>query len=150
MWPYVPEICFGMFRERLTIILGYPTILAMALWALPAQAMTAEELETACREVDIITAAEAEARLSPLVFMKSYANAQRCLGFVDGFISGVAVAQVIDPEAVSFCQPKKGLSIDQARRIFLKYIAAHPEDLHWTAQTILTVALTEVFPCKRP
>ncbi len=23
MWPYVPEICFGMFRERLTIILGY-------------------------------------------------------------------------------------------------------------------------------
>ena len=139
-----------MFRERLTIILGYPMILAMALWALPAQAMTAEELETACREVDIITAAEAEARLSPLVFMKSYANGQRCLGFVDGFISGVAVAQVIDAEAVSFCQPKKGLSIDQARRIFLKYIAAHPEDLHWTAQTILTVALTEVFPCKRP
>ena len=139
-----------MFHERLTIILGYPTILAMALWALPAQAMTAEKLETACREVDVITAPEAEARLPPFAFMRSYATAQRCLGFVDGFMSAVAVAQVSNPKAVSFCQPKKGISIDQARRIFLKYIAAHPEDLHWTAQAILTVALTEVFPCKRP
>ena len=139
-----------MFRERLTIILGYPTILAMALWALPAQAMTAEELETACRKVDVITAPDADARLPPLVFMKSYADGQWCLGFVDGFMSAVAVAQLIDPKAMSFCQPKKGISLDQARRIFLKYIAAHPEDLHWTAQTILTVALTEVFPCKRP
>lgn len=82
--------------------------------------------------------------------MKSYAAAQRCSGFVDGFMSAVAVAQLIDPKAMSFCQPKKGISLDQARRIFLKYIAAHPEDLHWTAQTILTVVLTEVFPCKRP
>lgn len=84
----------------------------MALWALPAQAMTAEELETACREVDVITAAESDARLPPLVFMKSNAAAQRCLGFVDGFMSAVGVTQVIDPKAVSFCQPKKGVSID--------------------------------------
>ena len=50
-------------------------------------------------------------------------------------------------KAMPFCQPKEGITIDQARRIFLKYIAAHPEDLHWTAQTILAVALNEIFPC---
>ncbi len=121
--------------------------LAVTLWTLPAQAMTAEELEAACRKVDVITASRSASDLAHLEFAETYATAQRCLGFVDGFMSAAAVAQVINRKGMPFCQPKEGISIDQARRIFLKYIAAHPEDLHWTAQTILAVALSEAFPC---
>ena len=122
----------------------------VTLWALPAQAMTAEELETACRKVDVITASRSASDLVPLEFMETYATAQRCSGFVDGFMSAASVAQTIKRKAMPFCQPKEGISIDQARRIFLKYIATHPEDLNWTAQTILAVELREVFPCDRP
>lgn len=113
-----------------------------------ARAMTAEELETTCRKVDVLTKSDSD--LVPFEFMKAYATTQRCLGFVEGFMSAVGVAQVLNPKAMPFCQPKKGISLDQARRIFLKYIAGHPEDMHVTAQTILTVALREVFPCDRP
>ena len=122
----------------------------VTLWALPAQDMTAEELEAACRKVDVLTAPQAASDLAPLEFMKTYATAQCCTGFVDGFMSAAAVAQTTKRKAMPFCQPKEGISVDQTRRIFLKYIAAHPEDLNWTAQTILSVALREVFPCDRP
>ncbi len=124
--------------------------LAMILWASPAHAMTAEELETTCRKVDVITTLRSDSDLAPFEFMKACATTQHCLGFVDGFMSAASVAQVTNRKAMPFCQPKEGISVDQARRIFLKYIAGHPEDLHWTAQTILAVALSEVFPCDRP
>ena len=124
--------------------------LAVTLWTLPAQAMTAEELAGACQKVDVITASRSASDLAPFEFMAIYATAQHCLGFVDGFMSAASVAQAINLKAMPFCQPKEGISIDQARRIFLKYIAAHPEDLHSTAQLILAVALREAFPCDRP
>ena len=116
----------------------------------PATVHHAEELETTCRKIDVITTPRSDSDLVPFEFMKAYATAQRCVGFLDGFMSAAGVAQVINRKAMTFCQPKEGISIDQTRRIFLKYITGHPEDLHWTAQTILVVALREVFPCDRP
>ena len=43
---------------------------------------------------------------------------------------------------------KGGLSVDQARDIFLKYSQQHPQRLRERASTLLFTALSEALPCK--
>lgn len=124
--------------------------LILLAWLTPAMAMTAEELETYCKNVDVITADRANPNLRPIEFMEAYSTSQRCIGFVDGFLSASAVAQFINRTSMTFCQPQGGISIDQARRIYLRRINEHPEDLHLDARLILTEALRGAFPCGPP
>ena len=134
--------------KRIALAVGLLVSLGVNLWTQPAEALTAEELESACRAVDVIAGPGFDAGSTPPEeFMTAFGGAARCAGFVDGFLSAAVVAQVFNSKAMTFCQPKGGISIDQARRIFLKFTASHPEDLHWDARTILAIALRSAFPC---
>ena len=45
-----------------------------------------------------------------------------------------------------FCSPV-GSTVDQARKVFLKYISDHPERLHESSKVVVTLALTAAFRC---
>ena len=130
--------------KRMALAMVLLVLVAVGIWTVPADAMTAERLESACRDVDVITRPD---DFPAEEFIETFGEAATCAGFVDGFLSAAAVAQFINPRGMPFCQPKDGISIDQARRVFLKFTATHPEDLHLEARTILAIALREVFPC---
>ncbi len=71
-----------------------------------------------------------------------------CIYFVDGFLSYEAVTKVTDPAGPHpFCLPAAGIPVEQAARIYLRHLEKNPQDLHWTAATILTAALHDAFPC---
>ena len=130
--------------KRIALAVALLVSLGVKLWTQPAEALTAEELENACRDVDVVAGPD---DIPAEEFIETFGEALTCAGFVDGFLSAAAVAQLINPRGMPFCQPKDGISIDQARRIFLKYTTAHPEDLHFNARTILAIALRGAFPC---
>jgi hypothetical protein len=47
-----------------------------------------------------------------------------------------------------YCAPKEGISIDQLRRIVVKWIKNNPEAMNWSARQVIDFALHEAFPCK--
>ena len=40
------------------------------------------------------------------------------------------------------------VSNDQMARVIVKYLRAHPENLHWKAGQLTMLAFLEAFPCK--
>jgi len=88
------------------------------------------------------------------------AEAIGCLAYVGGFVAGIAHVQLIytvagdKPPMVPvkvICLPSEGISGDQARKIVVKYLEEHPEELHKPAQDEIFVALWKAFPsCKVP
>ena len=46
-----------------------------------------------------------------------------------------------------FCQPDE-VTLEQLRRIYIKYATEHPEDLHLTAAGVALNAFVEAFPCE--
>jgi hypothetical protein len=48
-----------------------------------------------------------------------------------------------------YCAPKEGLSVDQTRRIVVKWIKANPEAMNRSARQVIEFALRATFPCKR-
>ena len=50
-------------------------------------------------------------------------------------------------EDAHFCMPEQ-VKMEQLRRIFIKYVADNPHELHASASSIVLVSLIEAFPCK--
>ena len=74
-----------------------------------------------------------------------------CIGFVSGFIDAFALIDgMTEGRTRFFCLPGRGISNDQAIRIFIKWANEHPGDLHTTARTTLMLALANTFPCSAP
>ena len=71
----------------------------------------------------------------------------RCIGYIDGMLEFHALIQVVKPRVTLFCLPPAGISIDQARRVFVKWAQEHPSQLHETARVSVVLALVEAFPC---
>jgi len=64
-------------------------------------------------------------------------------GFCVGYIIGAADAFL----SVGFiCS--KGIQYGQIRKVVLKYLRNNPERLHYSANSLVGVALAEAFPCK--
>jgi hypothetical protein len=74
------------------------------------------------------------------------ANYASCSGYVQG--ANDLMALVFPPEQGKYCPPIEGISVDQAVRIVLKWIEAHPEDMHQPARLAVVLALLQTFPCK--
>jgi len=48
----------------------------------------------------------------------------------------------------SICTPDEGLSNDQVRRVVVKWIEGHPEQMHLPGRTAVLRALMDAFPCE--
>lgn len=71
-----------------------------------------------------------------------------CVGFISGFMDAFAIIEgMTDRKVRFFCLPKRGISNDQAVRVFVKWATEHPGDLHTTARSTLMIAFTNTFPC---
>ena len=68
------------------------------------------------------------------------ARAGRCLGEVNGVCNTMFHYQMI-------CPPAR-MSAGQAVLIVVRYLRAHPEDLHMNSSLLIMMALSEAFPCK--
>ena len=73
-------------------------------------------------------------------------DAGMCAGFIHGVNETVAYWRGIGKGA-PFCLPDTGVSIDQARRIYLKYTKENPKSLNERVGWVYIVALSEAFPC---
>ncbi len=72
-----------------------------------------------------------------------------CVGYLDGMMDLGTIANARNPSAVPFCIPESGISLDQARLIFIEWAKAHPAELHKTARMSTVIALAQAFPCNR-
>jgi Rap1a immunity proteins len=93
--------------------------------AVPAKAMTGEELARACRS----HSDQCEAYLAG------------CLDSRKAFLEWHYLIENM------YC-PKGELAVDQARDMFLRYSQQHPQRSGERASTLLFTALSEALPCK--
>ena len=75
------------------------------------------------------------------------ADAQACVGFVDGFVWGHAWAAWRDGADMWFCLPA-GFSARQGVSAVIDYLDAHPDRLSEDAHLLVFLALTAAYPCK--
>jgi hypothetical protein len=52
------------------------------------------------------------------------------------------------PTLVQFCVPDPGIPVIQAARVVVKYMKAHPEQLHEDGMGLTIAPLRDSFPCK--
>ena len=75
------------------------------------------------------------------------ADAQACLGFIDGFVWGHAWAAWRSGTDMWFCLPQ-GFSSRQGVSAVIEYLDAHPDRLTEDAHLLVFLALTAAYPCK--
>jgi len=71
-----------------------------------------------------------------------------CAGYLCGFLDAYQVAATVHKTAPLSCLPPTGISNDQAIRVVVTYLEAHPQELHETARSSVFLALRAAFPCK--
>ncbi|HTS54839.1 MAG TPA: Rap1a/Tai family immunity protein [Burkholderiales bacterium] len=74
------------------------------------------------------------------------ADAQACLGFIDGFVWGHAWASWRGAKDMWFCLPE-GFSTREGIPVVLDYLEAHPDRLSEDAHLLVFLALTAAYPC---
>jgi len=72
-----------------------------------------------------------------------------CMTYLSGFLDGAEMQSTVTNAPRSFCLPKDGISHDQARRIMVKWLEAHPKDLHRSARSHIILAFIDAFPCNK-
>lgn len=88
---------------------------------------------------------------SPNVTQKRVENAAG-IAFCDGFFTGLLSANRLSDMIVAsplFCSPEGGISLEQARTIFLKYAQDNPRMGFENASSVASMALMQAFPCQR-
>jgi hypothetical protein len=76
-----------------------------------------------------------------------YAQAQSCLGFVDGFMWGHGWAAWREHRDMYYCPPEE-LTAAQFVPILVEYLRAHPDRLDARAHVLLFSALSSTYPCQ--
>ena len=72
-----------------------------------------------------------------------------CIGYVSGFLDAHSLATAQNGASKAICTPQRGISNDQAIRIFVKYLQENPKTLHESGRMSLFVALAKTFPCEK-
>ena len=75
------------------------------------------------------------------------ADALACLSYVAGFLDATHLLGDLDTFKL-FCFSGDRVPVMQGVKIFIKYLDAHPEELHKSAEFLLARSLQEAFPCK--
>ena len=74
-----------------------------------------------------------------------------CVGTVNGLIFEASVLEQMSarvPHTEVFCAPEE-VTIDQALRVVVAYIDAHPERMHERFPLLALLALTKAWPCNQ-
>ena len=66
------------------------------------------------------------------------------MGFCIGMFEGVTQTMLAHG---TMCQPKGGLSREQAIKLIVRYLEDHPADLHEQGAGLMAVALLAAYPC---
>ncbi len=69
-----------------------------------------------------------------------------CDGFIDGAGDGFQSYALYIGRRLPFCYPE-GATVGQVRRVIVKYLEEHPQDLHYSAADSAFIALGDAFPC---
>jgi hypothetical protein len=87
-----------------------------------------------------------EAGSRRLLSDEEYAQAQSCLGFVDGFMWGHGWAAWREKRDMYYCPPA---DLTAARFVpnLVQYLRAHPDRLDTRAHVLVFTALTSAYPC---
>lgn len=88
-----------------------------------------------------------EARSRRLLTDAEYAQAQSCLGFVDGFVWGHGWAAWRERRDMYYCPPEE-LTAGQVVPVLVEYLRAHPDRLDASAHVLLFSALSNAYPCQ--
>lgn len=70
-----------------------------------------------------------------------------CMGYVVGvadLVQGLQSAKVFDPPGICIDQP---VTQGQLKAVAVKYLEENPQDLHYTANSLVFSALRKAFPC---
>jgi hypothetical protein len=70
-----------------------------------------------------------------------------CAAYVSGFLDGMSLTLGSSNAKRVVCLPEKGISNEQAVRVFVKFLRANPETLHQTGRMSFFIALAKAFPC---
>jgi hypothetical protein len=82
-----------------------------------------------------------------------------CISYLSGFMEGITAVQSLYTSTASgqpltsvriVCNPDEGASGEQLRKIVVKYLGDHPEQLHMRPMAVVLAALGTAFPpCKK-
>jgi hypothetical protein len=74
-----------------------------------------------------------------------------CAVYLNGFLDSHSIAMGLGDsrKETNFCLPASGISNDQAVRVVVQWLEAHPADLHKSGRTLVLLALRDAFPCSR-
>lgn len=74
-------------------------------------------------------------------------NAGYCLGFIQSNEQEEMVRKISDTAKKMYCMPKD-ITDEQLVRVLIKYLEAHPEQLHLAASQLVWMAYSSVWRCK--
>ena len=86
---------------------------------------------------DVLSACESE----------SVDKQNKCVVYLAGIVDATTTWVDWDMMPKKFCQPNE-VTLEQLRKVYVKYASKHPEELHMTAAGIAVNAFVEAFPCK--
>lgn len=78
-----------------------------------------------------------------------------CIGWISSVLAFTQIANEwsdftkTKPALTQFCLPKDGIPVIQGVRIVLRYLNAHPEQLHENGMSLTLAGLINAFPCNR-
>lgn len=72
-----------------------------------------------------------------------------CVLYIDGFIDGMLMQAMKMEQSPAACLPEEGVSKEQLRRIFVKFIEDHPKMLNYPKRVLLLLTLIDAYPCKK-
>ena len=71
-----------------------------------------------------------------------------CIGYVSGFLDAMSVTVSTTGGRQNVCLPQRGITNDQAIRVFVKFLRENPQTLHESGRMSLYISLSRAFPCK--
>jgi hypothetical protein len=75
----------------------------------------------------------------------NFASMGLCLGYLHGMRDMQRLNTII-PDLPPLCFPK-GVTLEQTRRVVVKYLQGRPEELHQLGSMLTYLALVRAFPC---
>ena len=112
-------------QEEVSVIarVAFGLTIALALWPRAALALTGNELLKRCEDNDAVQRAF-------------------CVGYVIG------VADMVEEGPSGLICVATGVSNGQLSDIVVKFLRDHPERRHYSANSLVGVALMETYPCQ--